>query len=332
VLREGLDIKYGHEVSKVEFLKDSHGSALGLKVEFSNGSSVSTDLIIAADGVHSVFRTFSLADPTELPLTVRHMPHGNPPVEKDRETYLNILPYVVINGTRDITRAEFNEMYAKAFENRTVIFTSPSPGINLKISISSNFPEEKMVTMNYTYSRPVRTKAEYGADDKLWNPTRLNGEASVISEEFFDELFVLEKELQSPYDEMFAVDRVRHDRLLSWLMRASSLPKYIYDRLANRGIISLGDAVFAQPILGGDAGNRAIMDGIDCGRVIVDRLQGQMETVEGKGEWAQGRDMDDWKDLREGLRVWAEARYEKRIVDVKESILAINKMHRGSTL
>lgn len=327
LLREGVNIKFDHKVKNVEFIKDDHNSPLGVNITL-NGSSISTDLVIAADGVHSLFRTAQLPNPDKPPLEVRDSEHKEIfEDEKKKKTWLDILSYVVINGSRQITKVEFDEIYAAAFSDRSVVSTSPRPGICLTMSISRKWEEEEVVSLSYVYSRPVVGNEETGVDDKLWNPARAKAEASTIPERFFDELRELEKELEVPYQETFAVDRVRCDRLVSWLMRASCLPQSIYNRLLERGVVLLGDAAFSQPILGGDAGNRAIGDGVECGKFIVDRMMERAEIRDGTREWQEGRHAEEWTGLKVGLRAWAEGGFVTRMEDVRRSRWEIEKMH-----
>lgn len=128
--------------------------------------------------------------------------------------------------------------------------------------IAVNQYAETYVDVDYTYSRPARQ------NDPLHKPDRPIPGATDIPEEFYAELQEL-KDLGQAYKEMFDVTKVRQDRVLHWLMRSTLGTEEEIKGLTGRGVLLVGDAVHAMPILGGEGGNNAMKDGVDLAEHIA---------------------------------------------------------------
>jgi 2-polyprenyl-6-methoxyphenol hydroxylase-like FAD-dependent oxidoreductase len=98
----------------------------------------------------------------------------------------------------------------------------------------------------------------------------------------FDELGSLQN-LAPPFSDLFDPSKVRDDRLLHWLMRTVVLEKRDIEGLASQGIVLIGDAAHATPILGGEGAQTAILDAIALGEAI------SSEGVQGAAKFAQQR-------------------------------------------
>lgn len=170
-----------------------------------------------------------------------------------------MLPFVVFNGKRQFTKAEYQDQFASKMQNRTIVH-SRHDDIILEISINDYTP--KHVDVSYTYSRPARKK------DPLNRTDRPIPGATDIPEEFYKELGDLD-DLQQPFNIIFDPSRVRRDRVLHWLMRSTLGSPAEVDHLAKQGVLLVGDAVHAMPILGGEGANYAIKDGVDLAQHIV---------------------------------------------------------------
>ena len=118
------------------------------------------------------------------------------------------------------------------------------------------------VDVNYTYSRPARQ------NDPLHKPDRPIPGATDIPEEFYAELQQL-KNLGQAYKEIFDVTKVRQDRVLHWLMRSTLGTEQEIKDLTDRGILLVGDAVHAMPILSREGGNNAMKDSVDLAEHLV---------------------------------------------------------------
>ena len=230
LLQEGQDIRWEHTVQDIQV------SPQGILVHLKDRKPLEAEILIGTDGVHSQVRNSLM-----------------PSIE------LKVLPFVVFNGKRRISNAEYQDLVAPALGNRT-IFQSHHNGIVLEISISDFTP--KHVDISYTYSRPAHE------NDPLHNPDRPISEATDITKEFYTELQEL-KQLTKPFDTIFDASQVRKDRVLHWLMRSTLGNSAEVENLAEQGVLLMGDAVHAMPILGGEGANAAIKDGVDLAQHIV---------------------------------------------------------------
>lgn len=237
-LLEGQEISWNHDVHSVTT------SSKGVTVHLEDGNQLHGKLLIGADGVHSHVRK-SLAP----------------------EMRLEVLPYVVYNGKRRCTKAGYQGYFADSLQDQTVLRACRG---DIILEMSINNYSDKQVEVSYTYSRPARD------NDPLYRPNRQTSQANHIPEDFYDELENLE-DLQQPFNIIFDPGEVRKDRVTHWLMRSSRSDRAQIKRLAKQGVLLLGDAVHAMPILGGQGANHAIKDGVDLARFLsrhgTDNLQ-----------------------------------------------------------
>jgi len=229
LLEEGLDIRYDYALDGLDQSQNR------VSLLFSNGEGVSDSLIIGFDGVHSTVRKSLL-----------------PKIE------LNVLPFVVFNGKRRIKRDHFDNLYRPKFKDGNVIETCKSDTL---LQISINEVKDELVSVSYTYSRPARP------GDILHKPERSTAGAAEISEALWDEVAALEDLLQ-PFLDVFNVETLKRERLLHWPMRIVPVLVDVLKGLGQKSVMLLGDAVHAQPILGGAGANAAILDGIELAEML----------------------------------------------------------------
>ena len=234
LLREGLDVRWEHALQKVE---QNAGDRFTLK--FANGKSATSDIVIGVDGPHSAIRKHFL-------------PSANP----------DILPYVAFNGKRRIPRKVFDNLYAPAFTDTTVLEVRQD-GVVLNISINEAIQEQ--VSISWIYSRPAQ-----GFSDALHKPDRSNAAAKDIPEGFFDEVAAL-KGLSQPFVDIFDAEKLRKERILHWLMRSIFVTKTELQQLGERGIWLMGDAAHAEQIIGGGGANGAMEDGASLAEWIAEK-------------------------------------------------------------
>lgn len=235
LLREGQDIQWDHAIKETELSSRSSNVTAALQ----NGGLVDCQLLVGCDGVHSMTRQ-------SLSTT----------------TMLKVLPYVVFNGKRRYSSMEYNEKLAPYLKD-SVVIQSLKGDARLEISLSEHSASN--VAVSYTYSRPAKD-----GTDLLHKPKRPNSGATDISEEFYTELEELEI-TDEPFKHCFDAAEVRKDRILHWLMRSLMPDLDEAQRLATRGVILIGDAAHAMPILGGEGGNVAITDGIELAEHMAER-------------------------------------------------------------
>jgi len=234
LLQEDLDIKWG---STVEDIWCSVNRPPVLKIE--NGANITSDVIIGADGVHSMVRNECL-------------PAWKP----------DVLPFVVFNGKKKFSRQEYDEHWAKNFENVNVVQMKQGDTI---LSIGLNDVDQDAASLSWIYSRPAR-----GTSDTLYKPSRSNSEAKDTPEDLYQEISNLQQ-LPAPFATMFDVTAMKEDRTLHWLMRRVLVPLEDLQELGRAGLWMLGDSVHAEQIVGGSGANTTIVDAISMAEHIAER-------------------------------------------------------------
>lgn len=237
VLGEGLDIQYGYELESIDTSQNFP------QMSFTNGKKVSGSVVIAFDGIHSEVRRSLL-----------------PNIEP------KVLPYVAINGKKRVERATYDKLYDPKILRGNVISTRKGDTA-LQISINEGKTGTDLVSISFVYSRPART----GSEDPLYDPNRPKDQAKRIPEAFFDEIATL-KDLEQPYADVFDVKSLKENKaLISWLMRSVEPPLVELKELGKKNVLLAGDAIHAQPILGGLGANAAITDGIELAEILSEK-------------------------------------------------------------
>lgn len=264
LLAEGLDVRWEVEVVGIE----GTGEGGNASVELGDGEKITSEVVVGADGPHSVLRK-TIASDAEF----------------------KILPYASYNGKRRIALKDWEDRFAAAFKNGNVLEKRiTSSGILLQISIndrgaSSN--EEESVSISYTFSRPA--KQQRGQEDALYRPERRKEAAKETPEELFAEIAALEGDLQEPFKTVFSAEATRKDRLLNWLMRSILVDSKALDKATSKGLVILGDAAHAEPILGGLGANEAIEDSMVLAELLTgnDGAEGALKNFYAArvGEW-----------------------------------------------
>lgn len=232
LIRQGLDIKWESGLEKLE--QTPNGTTLYLQ----NDNIVEGQIcIVGADGVHSTTRKSIL-----------------------REAGLEVLPFVTFNGKRKVSRTTFDDIYAASLKGSNVIETHIN-GAFLQVSV--NDISTGQASVSWTYSRPAR-----GSDDRCFKPNRTLSDASEIPKEFYQEVAAL-SDLPQPFSEIFDEQKMKQDRILTWLMRASKVDLPQLYQLASNGIFLMGDSAHSQAILGGEGANIAISDGLTLAEAIA---------------------------------------------------------------
>jgi 2-polyprenyl-6-methoxyphenol hydroxylase-like FAD-dependent oxidoreductase len=271
-LREGLDVKWSHVLQHT-----SNGSNSAPILHFENGEQTESALIVGADGPHSSLKKSLLPFPQAL----------------------TVLPFVVFNGKRRMDRAVFENTILPYMHDSTII-TFKHADTRLNFSVNEYTSSDK-VSVSWTYSRPAR-----GAQDVLHKPHRALSDSTSVPEELFDELNAFQTDLAHPFAGMFEPERLRKDRILHWLMRTTCVSKAECRDLAQKGVMLIGDAVHAEPIVGGMGANNALKDGVSL------------------AEWIAGREGESVKNVSG----WVEQRYEIWDQGVLSASEKIEDMHR----
>ena len=260
LLGEGLDIKWGHTITGVS----QNSQQITLDIE--NEPPIEAVTLIAANGVHSTVRK-SL------------VPDAHPEVHC----------YAVFYGTRRMSSETYARLIALQMQNGT---STEFWQDDVLLRIFINNTTSTHIGLGYTYSRPARQEWD---TDPLYKPNRPTAGANDIPENFYAELGSL-KDLEPAYAAVFDLARVRDDRVLHWLMRSVHPSGSHMQALANGGIIMIGDAVHAMPILGSKGANLAIQDGLELAEWIV------KNGMKGLGMFVEERS-EEWEDcMEEGVQ------------------------------
>lgn len=230
LIGEGLEIKWEQALEKVE------QTPSGTVLRFQDGREVESGCVIGADGPHSRTRQCLLPDTT-----------------------LSVLPIVAYTGRRRVEGAVFGNVYAPFMKGSNVLETRLKDTV---LNISLNERTDDFVDLSWTYSRPARP------DDPLHRPDRSNAEATKIPDEFYVEINAL-SDLEPPFKDAFDAEKARQDRVLHWLMRAGLVQLPDLQAAAQKGVFFIGDAVHAEPILGGEGANAAVTDGFELAGCIA---------------------------------------------------------------
>lgn len=239
-------LKEGQEIHQEHALRDAKASLEGgcTNLIFQNDVEVNSSFIVDTLGVHSQLRKSLLP-----------------------QYSLNILPFVVFSGKRNVRQDTFREIYAPHLEDASILQLKPEKheDVLLQIWVNDHILGGD-VDISYVYSRPARSKAP----DLLHNPDRPMAGATDIPEAFYDELesLLTDSELKEPFLSTFDPQKIRRERLLHWLMRSVLVTADDLAKLAENGVVMVGDSAHAAPILGGKGANHAIQDAIELAEVI----------------------------------------------------------------
>lgn len=253
LLQDGLEITWGEAITGVR------SSPPRVDIYLENTPPIQAAVLIAADGVHSVVRTSFLP-----------------------EAHLVVHPYVVLYGIRTVSRDAYTQIYAPLMQDETSISLRQN---DVLLRVVINNTTSIHVQLGYTYSRPARLGV---SSDPLFKPDRPNAGAKDIPEAFYIELDSL-KDLEPAYAEIFDPLKVRQDRVLHWLMRSVAPSRSDIRTLADKGVVIIGDAVHAMPILGSYGANIAMQDGVELANSIAEMGTANIGNL-------VARKHQDWKD------------------------------------
>jgi 2-polyprenyl-6-methoxyphenol hydroxylase-like FAD-dependent oxidoreductase len=236
LLREGLDVRWEHAVDGVD------RSSSGVIVHLSTKQDLENTLVIGADGPHSKVRNGLLPDVVP-----------------------EVLPYVAFNGKRRIDLRTFADKYAPEFSDSVALEKRAGDTI---LSLSIFDRTEENISVSWIYSRPA-----HGDDDPLHRPERAPTGATDTPQEFFNEITSVQ-DLTEPFRDIFDADKLRKERILHWLMRTVEIDSNDLAGLSKDDVILIGDAAHAEPIIGGEGANNAIMEAIEIAEVLAKGTHG----------------------------------------------------------
>ncbi|KAK5131047.1 hypothetical protein LTR08_001332 [Meristemomyces frigidus] len=237
LLREGLDIRWKHDVSDVLVPKNVSDKTT---LVFRGGLHLHSSIVVAANGAPSLFRK-----------------------KVSPSSAVEVLPYVVIAGKRNLPRAAFDSYFAPHLVEvgANVIEHRSANGTLLQISLHDIDTEKAY--LGYTFSRPAATHG----GDALFTPHRSNYRAKNVPDVLFDEVSRL-TDIPAPFAAVFTADAMRKDPLLSWLMRSARVPQTDLEAAAAKGVVLIADAAHPAPILASWGACEGILDAVELARYI----------------------------------------------------------------
>jgi 2-polyprenyl-6-methoxyphenol hydroxylase-like FAD-dependent oxidoreductase len=262
--------------SRFKSIKPASKPSDHVEVTFEGGSAVS-ELVIDCSGVHS-------------PLRAALLPNHQPVIH----------PYVAINGKRYLRPDDWEARYAPSFGSETSLQTTvqfehedngTTRNITARLEISINETvldrqdQLERVSISYTYSRKA-----FPPEDALYLPSRPKQGAKDIPPQFYEEMASLTKsgKLSPVYLEAFNPANAGDDRLLSWLLRSVHLEESDTKALRDQGVLMMGDAAYAEPIVGSVPGGANHV--IGQAMRLADRLAVEWK----KGEEVAEMDLEGW--------------------------------------
>lgn len=106
-------------------------------------------------------------------------------------------------------------------------------------------------------------------------------DANKIPLSFYDRLAQIGP-LAEPFQSVLNLDLARRTAKCSWLMRSVRVPKVDLMRTAQKGIVFVGDAAHAMPIVAGEGANHALLDGIQLGQALGKAVDSRLfQAVQG---------------------------------------------------
>lgn len=220
---------------KVTGIKLSTGSGNLVELTLNDAKKIMSSVVVDCSGVHSLIRAALL-------------PQTKPEVH----------PFVTINGKRYISQDTFDQVYEPHLGDsnvltRTLEFKHAIQTVHarLEVGINDHDPLKKRVSISYVYSRQA-----FPEKDHLYLPNRPKDAAKDIPEEFFAELESLAKsrKLTPAFADAFSPSQARQDRLLHWLLRSVHVEDADLAKLREQGVLMIGDAAYAEPIIGSEPG------------------------------------------------------------------------------
>jgi 2-polyprenyl-6-methoxyphenol hydroxylase-like FAD-dependent oxidoreductase len=263
--------------SRFKSINPATNPSTQVEVIFEASSAVS-GLVIDCSGVHSSVRAALLPD--------------RQPV---------IHPFVAVNGKRYLSPNIWEESYAPEFGSATSLETTvqfehthngtpQSITARLELSINETVLDAqdrlKRASISSTYSRV----AFPSSPDALYLPSRPKQAAKDIPQQFFEEMASLTRSpaLSPAYKAAFSGNPTDQDRRLNWLLRSIYLDGSDMKKLREQGVVMIGDAAYAEPIVGSVPGgaNQVIRQAMR----LAERLKVERESGREAREW----DLEGW--------------------------------------
>lgn len=180
-----------------------------------------------------------------------------------------VMPAMAINGRVSLARSHFLTEVAKYMSgSQTMLGAADRTAVHLAVSDHT----DSNVLLSWTFT----WQPEAGGYDV--SSRKSVDDASKIPEDFFNRLSELGP-LAEPFRSILSPDAARRTAKYNWLIRSVRIPCSELQDSVDSGIVLIGDAAHAMPIVAGEGGNHALLDGMQLGAILA---RSNTETIEQK--------------------------------------------------
>ena len=220
-----------------------------------------------------------------------------------------LIPAMAINGSVNLLRSEFLAGIGKHMGDSQVIVGAADKSA-VTISVSNH--TESDVHLSWTFTWQPAEPNQYKSDRQSID------DASKIPSSFYDRLEEIGP-LAEPFQSILTLDMARQTAKYNWLMRTVQVPLTNLLQAANKGIVMIGDAAHAMPIVAGEGANHALLDGVQLGDVLASSPASMTQAVQDVYEaqyerWEAGvaRSTQCFSDLHNPTKQWLPLTQEQR--------------------
>ncbi len=128
------------------------------------------------------------------------------------------------------------------------------------LAVSNHTDSNVLLSWTFTW------QPEAGSHDLL--SRKSVDDASKIPEDFFNRLSELGP-LAEPFRSILSPDAARRNAKYNWLIRSVQIPCSELLDSVDSSIALIGDAAHAMPIVAGEGGNHALLDGMQLGEILA---------------------------------------------------------------
>jgi len=194
-----------------------------------------------------------------------------------------VIPAMAINGRVSLARSHFLAEVAE-YMNGSQTMLGAADRTALHLAVSNHTDSNVLLSWTFTW------QPEAGGHDV--SSRKSVDDACNIPEGFFKRLSELGP-LVEPFRSILSPDAARRSAKYNWLIRSVQIPCSELQDSVDSGIVLIGDAAHAMPIVAGEGGNHALLDGMQLGEILA---RSNTETIEQKVRTFYDSQCRRWED------------------------------------